>query len=167
MALNDKQEMFCREYLIDLNATQAAIRAGYSERTANEQGSQLLSKLSIRDRISELIQERNERNQVDADYVLRQAVKVHKRCMQEVRPKTLKGEQVYDENLNAVYEFNASGALKALELIGKHVDVQAFRENVSMKTDSDIDKVAISKLNNLSVEVLREIKDKIEESRND
>ncbi|WP_193065956.1 terminase small subunit, partial [Hafnia alvei] len=35
MALNDKQEMFCREYLIDLNATQAAIRAGYSEKTAN------------------------------------------------------------------------------------------------------------------------------------
>ncbi|HHS3623431.1 TPA: terminase small subunit, partial [Proteus mirabilis] len=43
MALTDKQEMFCREYLIDLNATQAAIRAGYSERTANRTASENLS----------------------------------------------------------------------------------------------------------------------------
>lgn len=46
MALTDKQQRFCEEYLIDLNATQAAIRAGYSEKTANEQGAQNLVKLS-------------------------------------------------------------------------------------------------------------------------
>ena len=44
MALTDKQEMFCREYLIDLNATQAAIRAGYSAKTANRTASENLSK---------------------------------------------------------------------------------------------------------------------------
>lgn len=43
MALTDKQEMFCREYLIDLNATQAAIRAGYSAKTANRTASENLS----------------------------------------------------------------------------------------------------------------------------
>ncbi len=43
-----KQKRFVEEYLIDLNATQAAIRAGYSIKTANEQGSQLLANLSVR-----------------------------------------------------------------------------------------------------------------------
>ena len=50
--LNEKQRRFVDEYLIDLNATQAAIRAGYSVKTANEQGSQLLAKLSIQSEIS-------------------------------------------------------------------------------------------------------------------
>lgn len=52
--LTDKQERFCYEYCIDFNATQAAIRAGYSERTANEQGSQNLAKLNIQTRIKEM-----------------------------------------------------------------------------------------------------------------
>ena len=47
MALNDKQEMFCREYLVDLNATQAAIRAGYSDKTARKIGSENLTKPDI------------------------------------------------------------------------------------------------------------------------
>jgi phage terminase small subunit len=45
--LTDKQEQFCREYLLDFNATQAAIRAGYSKRTANEQGARLLANVSV------------------------------------------------------------------------------------------------------------------------
>jgi len=52
--LTDKQERFCYEYCIDFNATQAAIRAGYSNKTANEQGSQNLVKLSIQTRIKEM-----------------------------------------------------------------------------------------------------------------
>jgi len=76
MALTDKQEMFCREYLIDLNATQAAIRAGYSKKSANEQGAQNLAKLSIAQRIIELKAERNERVEVNADYVLRRLVEI-------------------------------------------------------------------------------------------
>lgn len=46
-ALNPKQQQFIREYLIDMNATQAAIRAGYSERTAKQQGSRLLSHVDV------------------------------------------------------------------------------------------------------------------------
>lgn len=52
--LNAKQEAFCQEYIVDFNATQAAIRAGYSEKTANRIGSQLLSKLDIKQRVAEL-----------------------------------------------------------------------------------------------------------------
>lgn len=48
--LTDKQARFCEEYLIDLNATQAAIRAGYSEKTAREQAAQNLSKLNIQEK---------------------------------------------------------------------------------------------------------------------
>jgi phage terminase small subunit len=76
MALTDKQEMFCREYLIDLNATQAAIRAGYSDKTANRTGSENLSKPDIAQRIIDLKSERNERVEVNADYVLRRLVEI-------------------------------------------------------------------------------------------
>lgn len=60
MALTEKQEMFCREYLINLNATQAAIRAGYSENTARKIGSENLTKLDVQNRIAELKANRNE-----------------------------------------------------------------------------------------------------------
>ncbi len=55
MSLTPKQARFVEEYLLDLNATQAAIRAGYSAKTANEQGSQLLAKLSIRQAVAEYL----------------------------------------------------------------------------------------------------------------
>lgn len=76
MKLTDKQERFCQEYLIDLNATQAAVRAGYSEKTANEQGSQNLVKLSIQNRISELKKERSKRTEIEADRVLKELARV-------------------------------------------------------------------------------------------
>lgn len=133
--LTDKQEMFCREYLIDLNATQAAIRAGYSEKTANRVASENLSKLDIQSRIAELKQERQDRVSIDADYVLKQAVKLHERCMQEVKPKMIAGSQVKDENGNNLFVFDSSGAAKALELIGKHVNVQAFKDKVESEVN--------------------------------
>nr|WP_306821426.1 terminase small subunit [Providencia rettgeri] len=76
MALTDKQDMFCREYLVDLNATQAAIRAGYSEKTANAQAGRLLVNVSVQERIQELKSERGERLEVDADYVLKRLVEI-------------------------------------------------------------------------------------------
>lgn len=72
MALNAKRERFCQEYLVDLNATRAALRAGYSPRTANEQGSQLLAELSVADRIATLMAERQERTHVSQDEVVRE-----------------------------------------------------------------------------------------------
>ena len=70
--LNDKREAFCQEYLVDLNATQAAIRAGYSEHTANEQGAQLLAILSVQDRVAELMAKRSKRTEITADSVLQE-----------------------------------------------------------------------------------------------
>lgn len=76
MALTDKQEMFCREYLIDLNATQAAIRAGYSARTANRTASENLSKPDIQSRIAELKAQRNDLVGINATYVLNRLVEI-------------------------------------------------------------------------------------------
>jgi len=76
MALTDKQEMFCREYLIDWNATQAAIRAGYSDNTARKIGSENLTKPDIAQRIIDLKSSRNERVEINADYVLRRLVEI-------------------------------------------------------------------------------------------
>lgn len=71
MALTDKQAAFCREYLIDLNGTQAAIRAGYSEKTAKDIAAENLAKPNIQNRIQRVINTRNERLDVDVDYVLK------------------------------------------------------------------------------------------------
>lgn len=129
--LTDKQELFAREYLKDLNATQAAIRAGYSENTARKIGSENLTKPDIQDFIAELNKERLERVQIDADYVLRQAVKLHERCMQEVEPITdRRGEEVKDDQGRTIYGFDAKGAAAALKLVGEHITVQAFKKQI-------------------------------------
>ncbi|WP_267411856.1 terminase small subunit [Pantoea sp. GM_Pan_4] len=132
MALTDKQEMFCREYLIDLNATQAAIRAGYSDGSARNQAHRLMTNDDILQRIAELNQDRLKRTNIDADYVLRQAVKLHERCMQEVEPLTdRRGEEITDEQGRTVYGFDAKGAVASLKLIGDHITVQAFKQQTS------------------------------------
>lgn len=69
-------ELFCKEYIIDLNATQAAIRAGYSPKTANEQGSQNLAKVSIQERIEELRREKEEELNISFKDCLERAWKI-------------------------------------------------------------------------------------------
>lgn len=69
-ALTPKQAAFVREYLIDLNATQAAIRAGYSQKTANEQGARLLANVSVRFDLNLAMKERGERTKITGDRVL-------------------------------------------------------------------------------------------------
>jgi len=124
--LTDQQELFCKEYIIDLNATQAAKRAGYSEKTAQEQGSRLLSNVMVQERITELKSDREKRLQIDADWVLKQAVKVHERCMQ-AEPVIVGGEPTGE------YKFDSAGANKSLELVGKHVNVQAWKEKLEIE----------------------------------
>jgi len=76
MALSPKQRRFVDEYLIDLNATQAAIRAGYSEKTARQIAQQNLSKLDIQDELSKRIAEREKRTEITQDAVLRELAKI-------------------------------------------------------------------------------------------
>lgn len=76
MALTAKQERFVAEYLIDLNATQSAIRAGYSEKTAEQQGSRLLSNVKIAAAVSEAQAKRAIRTEVTQDMVVAELAKV-------------------------------------------------------------------------------------------
>ncbi|MGK0129628.1 terminase small subunit [Pseudomonas aeruginosa] len=71
MALTKKQRLFVDEYLMDLNATQAAIRAGYSTRRATEIGYQLLQRPEVAQAIQAAMAERSKRTEVEADYVIR------------------------------------------------------------------------------------------------
>ena len=113
--LTPKQELFCTEYMIDLNATQAAIRAGYSKHTAQAIGAENLTKPLIAAEISRLFIERTTKTKIDAEYVLIKSNELLIRCMAEG------------------VDFNAAGAGKALDLIGKHIDVQAFNEKTTVE----------------------------------
>lgn len=70
MALTEKQQRFCDEYLIDYNATQAAIRAGYSEKTAYSQGQRLLKKVEIKTYIDEKLAEISSQKTAEAQEVM-------------------------------------------------------------------------------------------------
>lgn len=72
MALSEKQAEFCRQYVIDLNATQAAIRAGYSAKVANKNGPRMLVNAGIQAEIERLQAERAKRTEVTADRVIRE-----------------------------------------------------------------------------------------------
>jgi phage terminase small subunit len=110
MGLTAKQQTFVNEYLIDLNATQAAIRAGYSEQTARVTGGENLTKPAIAEAIAKAQAERAERTQIDADWVLRELKRQY-------------------EKADTGSEINT--ALSALEKIGKHNQIQAFVERIA------------------------------------
>ena len=74
--LTAKQKAFVQEYLIDLNATQAAIRAGYSADTANEQGSRLLTYVSVQEALQEAMADREKRVEITQDMVLKELAQV-------------------------------------------------------------------------------------------
>lgn len=76
MSLNHKQSVFVAEYLIDMNATQAAIRAGYSEKTAGSQAFDLLRKPEIQEAISLAMEERAKRTDITQDRVLLELAKI-------------------------------------------------------------------------------------------
>ena len=137
--LTEKQQRFVDEYLIDLNATQAAIRAGYSVKTAQEQGYQLLQKTSVQQAISEAMAERNKRTGVNQDRVVLELAKIaflkmtdvvdsHGQiiegaseddlsCIESIKYKHSESET----GSSTEREVKAASKLKALELLGKHL----------------------------------------------
>lgn len=131
----DKMELFCQEYLVDLNATQAAIRAGYSMNTANVQGSQLLSKLSIKQRIGELAEKNAIAAGVTPALVLSTIKEAMDRCNQERIPVMQGGKQVtiVDEegNEQPVFKFDSNGVYKGAELLGKYLKLFTDRTEIS------------------------------------
>jgi phage terminase small subunit len=153
--LTQKQKRFCDEYLIDLNATQAAIRADYSKKRASELGYQLLQKTPVQEYISNLVEKRSKITQIDAAYVLNRLVEIDQMDALDILnddgscksikdwPKIWRqficGMDVSEIFIGSGEERELAGILKKikwpdkiknLELIGKHVDVQAFKDKV-------------------------------------
>ncbi|OJT01223.1 terminase small subunit [Marinobacter nauticus] len=156
--LTPKQQRFVDEYLVDLNATQAAIRAGYSEKTARQTGAQNLSKPVIADAIQERIGERSEKVGVDAQYVLKRLHEIDQLDIADllddtgkVRPikqwpkawrTSISGldihELVMGDIETIVRKVKWPDKLRNLELIGKHVNVKAFESEASPGDDRPI-----------------------------
>lgn len=135
--LTPKQQRFVQEYLLDMNATQAAIRAGYSERTAKSIGQENLTKPDIKAAIEQAQQKVSERLGITQDWVLSNLKTVAERCMQASPVLDRKGNPVLVENAEGdivpAFVFNAMGATKATELLGKHIGM--FTEKVKFEGD--------------------------------
>lgn len=140
--LTPKQQRFVDEYLIDLNATQAAIRAGYSEKTAGQIGEQNLKKLEIQEAIQQAMNERQQRTQIDQDYVINTIVDTIERCKQAKPVVDKSGEPVYIENADGeivpAYKFDAGNVLKGAELLGKHLGMFVDRKEITGKDGKDL-----------------------------
>lgn len=157
--LTPKQQRFVEEYLKDLNATQAAIRAGYSAKTAVQQGPRLLTFVGVAAAISAAIQARSQKTGIDAEWVLRrlhaeaeadladlydeQGNLRHPKDWPAVWRKGLvagvetfmvpKGQEEDGKPAYAeVRKVKLMDRTKTIELIGKHVRVGAFREQVGL-----------------------------------
>lgn len=140
--MTPKQEAFVREYLVDLNATQAAIRAGYSAKNADKIGPELLGKTRVREAIEAGKKELAERVQVNQEYVIKTILETIERCRQAtpVTDKTGKPIMAETENgtLAPVYAFDAKNVLKGAELLGKHLGIFIEKRELTGKDGKDL-----------------------------
>ena len=146
--LTPKKELFAKEYLVDMNATKAAIRAGYSEDTAYSQGQRLLKDVETAALIQEGIQERANNVNLTAEYVLSTIIETIERSRQSVPVLNRKGEQVFveteDGTVAAAYTFNAKGVLQGTEQLGKHLKLFTEKTELSGPNGSDLPSMNIT-----------------------
>lgn len=153
--MTKKQKLFVEEYLIDLNATQAAIRAGYSAKTAQEQASRLLSNVMVQGSIAKAMAERSKRTGINQDRVIQELARIafvnpqnvidsedasvrenatedDLACIQSVKVKMMSGEK----GSSVEREVRLNDKMKALELLGKHLGM--FKDKLELETDMDL-----------------------------
>lgn len=145
--LTPKERQFVSAYLKDIsrNATQAAITAGYSEKTARQIAASLLSKVYIQEAIEVVIGRIEEKSLVDATYVIKNLREVAERCMEHVpamefdrveKKLIQKTQAVIDEENNSrevgVFEFDSTGANRSLELLGKTMGMFVDKHDVTV-----------------------------------
>ncbi len=135
MSLTAKQARFVDEYLIDLNATQAAIRAGYSEKTAYSQGQRLLKVVEVATAIEDAKVARAADTGVNAAWIVERLVEVAERCLQHRQMLDRSGKPVMVETADGVeataYVFDARGAVAAMALLSKHTGGFVERQELS------------------------------------
>lgn len=119
-AWTPKRKQFCREFLVDLNQTQAAIRAGFSPKTARSTASQLMQMPEILAEIQQQMDKRAVRTKISADDVLQDLRDLADMCLG--RSTTAKSVLVEGVPMDfKTTEVNPVGAARALELLGKHL----------------------------------------------
>jgi phage terminase small subunit len=157
--ITPKQQSFVDEYLIDLNATQAAVRAGYSPRTADRIGSELLGKTWVAAAVRAAKAARSDRTKIDADWVLNRMVEKEGADIADIyddagqlrpirewpaiwRTGLVAGIEAVEERdetgkvLGVVRKVKLADRNRWTELIGKHVNVQAFRDQLGIGSPS-------------------------------
>lgn len=157
--LTDKQQRFVDEYLIDLNATQAAIRAGYSAKTADQQGSRMLANVKIKQAVAEKQAQRSKRTGVNQDRVILELAKVafakmtdivdsNGRIKEDASPddlaciESIKYKESDNEYGGSVErEVKIASKLKALELLGKHLGMWSDKFNVTVEKSEKLDDI--------------------------
>jgi phage terminase small subunit len=151
MALTEKQKQFVEEYLIDLNATQAAIRAGYSPNTAEQAASRLLSFVKVQNAIAVEMADRSKRTGVNQDRVIQELAKIAFANITNIADENAALKTDADEaDLAAVEsvkvktiptksgdagverEIKLASKLKALELLGKHLGMWNDKLDVNL-----------------------------------
>ena len=151
--LTTKQKVFVKEYIVDFNAAAAARRAGYSVKSADRIGSELLEKTLVSAAIEKELKKRNWRTEITAEEIIKDLIEVKSVCMQRVYVRDADGNIVKDIDGNPVTAFmNTKEGNKALELLGKHrglfsdtkVDVSgglkitvAYEDSAEEKDDGD------------------------------
>lgn len=165
--MNDKQNAFATEYVVDYNATQAAIRAGYSEKTAYSQGQRLLSNVEIQVAIKDLEAAAAARSAITKDKVIRELARVaffdpRKLYHDDGKPVGLDSldadtaaalasvdmfEEYDYEDGNRVLvgytkKYKVADKLRALELLGKHLGMFTDKVRVEGSVDTGADKLA-------------------------
>lgn len=157
--LTDKQQRFVDEYLIDLNATQAAIRAGYSAKTADQQGSRMLANVKVKQAVAEKQAQRSKRTGVNQDRVVLELAKVafakmtdivdsNGRIKEDASPddlaciESIKYKESDNEYGGSVErEVKIASKLKALELLGKHLGMWSDKFNVTVEKSEKLDDI--------------------------
>lgn len=149
--LTAKQKRFCDEYLIDLNATQAAIRAGYSPKTACEQASRLLANVKVQDEIAIEMAERSKRTGINQDRVLMEIAKMAfvniddvidldtakvKRTATKEDLACIQSVKIKQTEFGTEREIKLCDKKSNLELLGKHLGM--FKDKVELEADMDL-----------------------------
>lgn len=158
--MTKKQKRFVEEYLIDLNATQAAIRAGYSPDSAKEIGSENLTKPDISKAVDQAIAERSRRTGVNADRVVRELAKIAFVNAGEVIDfdTAILRDKISEDDMAAIQsvkvktfgedgierEVKLADKLKALELLGKHLGL--FKDKVEINGNVKADMSSLSSI---------------------
>jgi len=144
MSLNEQRKRFCEEYVIDLNGKQAAIRAGYSAKTAEVKASSLLSIVKVQDYIAELRAKQQLRTSITSDMVINELAKLAFSDIRDIYddngnliavnelPESVSAtissfksrkERNGDDSFDIIDEYRRYDKIKALELLGKHFKI--------------------------------------------